>query len=192
MKAKHTLLKQVADNALRFKEYFGKDGGITVSGGEPLIQAEFVKCLFRLCKEKGINTCLDTSGSILNNEILSLLDVTDRVLLDIKYTSDSDYVNYVGCHIDEVLKFLNTLNEKNIPTVVRQVIIPTINDSKENILRLKEIAGNFSCVDKIELLPFKKICQVKYDQMKLKFPFGDLPTPTAEQIKELEMLLAEN
>ena len=75
---------QVFNNVCRYKEYFGKDGGITVSGGEPLLQAPFVKELFALCKESGINTCLDTSGSVINNSVISLLDYTDRVLLDIK------------------------------------------------------------------------------------------------------------
>ena len=76
-----------------------------------------------------------------------------------------------------------------MPTTIRQVIIPTINDNKDNILRLKELSKNFDCVDKIELLPFKKICQVKYDNMGLKFPFGNLPTPTSEQMQELNTLL---
>ncbi len=180
--------EQVAENATRYKEYFGADGGITVSGGEPLLQAEFVKNLFMLCKNKGINTCLDTSGSILSQSVLSMLEFTDRVLLDIKYTCDSDYLKYVGCKIDTVIEFLKVLNQKNIPTTVRQVIIPTINDNADNILRLKEIVKDYPCVEKIELLPFKKICQVKYDNLKIPFPFGTLPTPTEEKMKELNKL----
>ena len=180
--------EQVAENAARYKEYFGVDGGITVSGGEPLLQAEFVKNLFMLCKKKGINTCLDTSGSVLSQSVLSMLDFTDRVLLDIKYTCDSDYLKYAGCKLDTVIEFLKVLNQKNIPTTVRQVIIPTINDNADNILRLKEIVKDYPCVEKIELLPFKKICQVKYDNLKIPFPFGNLPTPTEEKMKELNKL----
>lgn len=181
--------EQVVNNACRFKEYFGEQGGITVSGGEPLVQAEFVKNLFTLCKERGINTCLDTSGSIINDSVLSLLNFTDRVLLDIKYTNEVHYSNHVGCKLDTVLRFLSILNDKKIPTTVRQVIIPTINDDKANVLKLKELVKNFACVDKIELLPFKKICQVKYDNLGITFPFGHLPTPTAETIKHLSELL---
>lgn len=181
--------EQVAENAARYKEYFGTEGGITVSGGEPLLQAEFVKNLFMLCKNKGINTCLDTSGSILSHSVLSLLEFTDRVLLDIKYTSNSDYLKYVGCNLDTVLEFLKVLNDKNIPTTIRQVIIPTINDNADNILRLKGIVKDYPCVEKIELLPFKKICQVKYDNLKIPFPFGILPTPTEEKMKELNKLI---
>lgn len=183
--------EQVADNACRYKEYFGSDGGITVSGGEPLLQAEFVKELFSLCKVRGINTCLDTSGSILNDKVLALLDFTDRVLLDIKYTENELYVKHVGCKLDSVLKFLGVLNQKGIPTTVRQVIIPTLNDNKENIAKLKQIVKAYPCVDKIELLPFKKICKVKYDSLGIVFPFGQIPTPTAEKMQELTDLLNE-
>jgi pyruvate formate lyase activating enzyme len=181
--------EQVVDNACRYKEYFGLDGGITISGGEPLLQADFVKSLFALCKEREINTCLDTSGSILNKDVIDLLDSTDRVLLDIKYTNNQDYLKHVGCDLDRVLNFLDVLQQKNIPTTLRQVIIPTINDNKQNVLALKEIAKSHSCVDKIELLPFKKICQVKYDELKIDFPFGHIPTPTNEQMKTLNDLL---
>ena len=88
---------EIVDMALRYKEYFGRDGGITVSGGEPLLQAEFVREIFSLCHSEGINTCLDTSGSILVDPVRELLSVTDRILLDIKYTNDEQYKKHVGC-----------------------------------------------------------------------------------------------
>lgn len=182
---------QVADNVYRYKEYFGNDGGVTVSGGEPLLQADFVKELFCLLKEKGINTCLDTSGHVLNDSALALLDVTDRVLLDVKYTNNADYIKHVGCSLNSVLEFLKILNQKNIPTTIRQVIIPTINDTRENILRLKEIVKDYPNVDKIELLPFRKLCKAKYDNLKIPFPFGHLPTPTENQMKELNEILKD-
>ena len=84
--------ESVVQKVLRQKEYFGNKGGITLSGGEPLLQASFCTEIFRLCKQNGVNTCLDTSGSILNKQELDLLDFTDRVLLDIKYTNDKDYL----------------------------------------------------------------------------------------------------
>ena len=181
--------KQAFDKASRYVDYFGRDGGITVSGGEPLLQAEFVKELFCLCKNNGINTCLDTSGSIINDKVLALLDVTDRVLLDVKYTNNVDYQKYVGCKLDTVIEFLKVLNDKNIPTTIRQVIIPSINDNKDNILKLKELVNNYFNVDKIELLPFRKICQTKYDKLNIIFPFGHLPTPNAELMNELNKLI---
>lgn len=181
--------EEIAAKAERYKEYFGAEGGITVSGGEPLLQADFVKEIFRLCHEKGINTCLDTSGCILSDSVKALLCETDRVLLDIKYIDDELYRENVGCSMKKPLEFLGFLNEKKIPVTLRQVIIPTLNDNAENVSRLKEIAKNHSCVDKTELLAFRKICQTKYDAMQIPFPFADLPTPTSEKMQELNALL---
>ncbi len=181
--------EEIVKKALRYKEYFGEEGGITLSGGEPLLQPEFVYEVFSLCKEKGVNTCLDTSGNILNDSIKKLLSATDRVLLDIKYTANDLYRENVGCSLDNVLEFLEYLNSESIPTTVRQVIIPTVNDTVENIGKLKEIASKYPCVEKIELLPFKKICQVKYDDMKIEFPFANISEPSAEAMENLKSML---
>ena len=177
---------EIVKKALRYREYFGDDGGITFSGGEPLLQADFVKETFILCRKEGINTCLDTSGCIINDEVRELLAYTDRVLLDFKYTSDELYKENAGCSMENIVNFLSYLNEKNIPTTLRQVIIPTVNDNEDNILKLKEIKQKYNCVDSIELLPFRKICQVKYDNMGIEFPFKDIPEPTAEIMKRLQ------
>ncbi|MBQ1244994.1 MAG: pyruvate formate lyase-activating protein [Clostridia bacterium] len=181
--------EEIVNKALRYKEYFADLGGITLSGGEPLLQSEFAKEIFELSKKNGINTCLDTSGSIINSSVIELLSVSDRVLLDIKYTNDEQYRENAGCSLSTVLDFLSLLDEKGIKTTLRQVIIPTVNDGRENILALKEIAQRYPCVDKIELLPFKKICQVKYDEMGIEFPFGALPTPSGEAMAELRSYL---
>ena len=181
--------EQIVSKTERFKEYFGKEGGITISGGEPLLQAEFAEKVFSLCKEKGINTCLDTSGCVLNVQVEKLLSVTDRVLLDVKYTSAKQYKDFVGCDFEQVLAFLEYLNNHKIPTTLRQVIIPTLNDTKENILKLKEIAKVNSNVDKIELLPFKKLCQMKYDKLGIEFPFKDIEEPSKEKMSELQSLI---
>ena len=180
---------QIVSKAMNFREYFGREGGITLSGGEPLLQADFAREVFIKCRREGINTCLDTSGSVLTNTVKDLLEHTDRVLLDIKYTTDEAYRENVGCSIKTPLEFLDYLNQKNIPTTLRKVIIPTVNDTKESILKLKEIAHAHACVDKVELLPFRKICQVKYDKLGLEFPFGHLPEPTREKMAELEALI---
>ncbi len=166
---------EIVSKVLRFKDYFGKDGGITLSGGEPLVQSDFAKEIFSLCKERGVNTCLDTSGCILNDSVKKLLDLTDRVLLDVKYTNNEDYIKYVGCSIDKPLEFLEYLDAKKIQTTLRQVIIPTINDTEENFLKIEEIEKKYSCIDKKEFLPFRKICQVKYDELNIKFPFAHIP-----------------
>ena len=179
------ILKKV----IRYREYFGEEGGITLSGGEPRLQADFAHELFSLCHAEGIHTCLDTSGSILNDKAKTLLDETDRVLLDIKYTTDEQYRENVGCGMKTPLDFLHYLNEKKIPVTIRQVIIPTVNDDEENILALKENIKKYPCIDKDELLPFRKICQTKYDNMKLHFPFGDRPEGKKDKIDALYKLL---
>jgi pyruvate formate lyase activating enzyme len=181
--------EEIIAKAVRFREYFGSEGGITLSGGEPILQAEFAKELFSLAHREGINTCLDTSGSILNNGVKALLSETDRVLLDIKYIEEELYLKHVGCKLSEVLNFLEYLNEKSIPTTLRQVIIPNLNDTESSITELSLIASRHSCVDKIEFLPFKKICALKYENMKIAFPFNDYPTPTQEQMKKINELL---
>lgn len=179
----------VLSRILRCRDYFGKDGGVTVSGGEPLLQAEFVRELFLLCHENGISTCLDTSGCLLDDRVHALLDVTDRVLLDIKYTDEESYRKYVGCSMEKPLFFLDELNRRQIPVWLRQVTIPGKSDDEANILRLREIARSHSCVDKVELLPFRKICQMKYDSMGIPFPFGDIPEPPRELMEKLNGIL---
>lgn len=180
---------ELVDKAKRFKEYFGEKGGITLSGGEPLLQAEFAREVFSLCHKEGINTCLDTSGSILNDDVKALLKETDRVLLDIKYTTEELYKAYVNGSLSATLEFLSCLNEQKIPTTLRQVIITGINDNEENILALKKIRDAHSCVDKVELLPFRKICQSKYDNMGIKFPFEHISEPSFETMQKLNNLL---
>ena len=176
---------EVVDKAVRCKEYFGENGGVTISGGEPLMQSAFAAEIFSLCHCNGVNTCLDTSGDILNDDVKNLLRFTDRVLLDIKYTNNEQYIENVGCDYDRVLRFLAYLDEQKISTTLRQVIIPTINDNEENIHKLNELANNHACVDKVELLPFKKICQTKYDDMKISFPFADIVHAKKEDVNAL-------
>ena len=180
---------EIVEKATRYRTYFGSAGGVTVSGGEPLLQAEFVKDLFSKCKSEGINTCLDTSGSVMSEAVKKLLSKTDRVLLDIKYTNDTDYKENAGCGYSGVLDFLEYLNEKNIPTTLRQVIIPSLNDSDENILELKNIREKYRCVDKVELLPFRKICTVKYENMGKEFPLAHIPEPAKDKMEHLRELL---
>lgn len=181
--------EELVNKTVRFREYFGEKGGITLSGGEPLCQARFAGEVFALCHEEGINTCLDTSGCLIHEDVLALLRVTDRVLLDIKYTNPQDYRQYVGLDYHNVLDFLDLLDEMKIPTVLRQVIIPSLNDNEQNIMKLKALASRHANVEKIELLPFRKICSQKYDSLGIDFAFGQLSEPTAEKMTELNALL---
>lgn len=178
--------EELAERAERYRPYFGDKGGVTLSGGEPLLQGAFAKAFFEACHKRGLHTCLDTSGCILNGETEALLHETDRVLLDIKYPTDGLYRQYVGCGIETPLRFLSCLNEQGIPTTLRQVIIPTLNDTEESMSFLAELKENHPCVDEIELLPFKKLCTVKYEQLGLDFRFAFYPEPTSESMKTLE------
>ena len=181
--------KEVVEKALKCKDFFGKKGGITLSGGEPLCQAEFSTEILKLAKENGLNTCVDTSGDLLNDKTKELLKYADRVLLDVKFKSDDEYKKYVGCNLSTVLEFLAYLNDQKIPTTLRKGIVPTVSDSAENVEFLNDLVEKYPCVDKIELLPFRKICQAKYDNMGIPFPFGDLETPTKKDMEKLEKLL---
>lgn len=181
----------LAARAERYRAYFGKEGGVTLSGGEPLLQAEFSAAFFAKAHKKGMNTCLDTAGCLFSDAVKSLLEETDRVLLDVKYSTDALYREYVGCGIDAPLRFLEYLNEKGIPTTLRQVVIPTLNDNEENDAFLKKLIETHPCIDHVELLPFKKICTVKYDQMGIPFRFANLPTPMHDEVARRQERLRE-
>ena len=177
--------EQVLEKILRCRDYFGKEGGVTLSGGEPLLQAAFARELFSLCKEAGIHTCLDTSGCVWNWEVASLLEVTDLVLLDIKYTNAEDYRRYVGCEMSQVEAFLSYLQEQGIAVWLRHVLIPGYNDDEESLSRLTALRDAHSCVRRVELLPFRKLCLEKYREMAIPFALEDTPEMPAERAEEL-------
>jgi pyruvate formate lyase activating enzyme len=170
----------------RCRNYFGKNGGVTVSGGEPLMQAEFVTALFTALKEQGIHTALDTSGCVLNSQIHALLDVTDLVLLDYKYTNPDDYLRYVGMEQAAADRFLTYLQSINKPTWLRHVYIPTLNDNDASLSRLCAIKDAHPCVEKIELLPFRRICLEKYQSLGIPFPLASTPEPTPAEIDAIK------
>ena len=174
---------EIAKKATRYKAYFGKEGGITVSGGEPLIQAAFVRELFALCKKEGLHTALDTSGCIWNEEVEKLLEVTDLVLLDHKMPDEARYREHIGCGANAPERFLSELNARAIPTWIRRVIVTGVNDSVEDNRALYALKNAHPCIKKIELLPFHKLCYTKYEQMGIPFPFGNKPATTAAQIE---------
>ncbi len=177
--------RELVSRAIRYREYFGNEGGITLSGGEPLMQASFAAAILEGCRREGIHTCLDTSGCLMNEDVKQVLALTDRVLLDIKYDTDEQYRAHVGCGLDAPLAFLSELENRGIATTLRRVIIPTLNDSEQSVRTLKELADRHSCVDKIELLPFRKLCTVKYETLGIPFPFAHLPEPTGESMAAL-------
>ena len=180
-------VSELIEKLLRDKDVFAMSGGgVTISGGEPLMQAKFVTELFTECKRQGINTCLDTSGCIMNDDVTELLKVTDLCMLDIKMTNDEDYRKHIGCSFDAPLKFLDKLTEMNVRTWIRQVTVCGVNDDEHNIARLKDIANKHDNVTLAELLPFRKLCKTKYDDMGIEFPFDIYPETAQEVIEELK------
>lgn len=183
-----TEAKELAEKILRFYPYI-KNGGVTFSGGEPCLEAEFLTELARLLKEKGLHLALDTSGAVLNERVKALLSLTDLVLLDIKMTTEADYAKYIGMPLSSVLSFLDVLQAMGKPTWIRHVVVPSINDTEEDILRLKALLGGYTCIEKIELLPFKTLCLEKYKSLGIPFPLAGTPALSGESLEKLKKLL---
>ncbi len=181
----------LAERLLRFRRYFGQDGGVTLSGGEPLLQAEFAAELFRILHTEGVHTALDTSGCLpITPEIKALLAETDYVLLDIKYDNGEDYRRYAGCDITHPMAFLKYLCKVGITTRLRRVVIPTLTDSPESADALASLARHYPNVDRVELLPMRKLCVSKYREMGIAFPLEHLPEPTKELMDMLSARIA--
>ena len=175
----------LVNKVLRYKTYYGNNGGVTVSGGEPLMQAEFLVELFKKLKNYGIHTALDTSGCVLNDTVKELLKYTDVVLLDFKYTNSDDYLKYTRMEMNRAKEFLNYLEENHKRTWIRYVVIPNLNDGKVSFEKLFELENQYSCIEKIELLPFRKLCLEKYDEMGIDFPLKDTPEAKQDFIDEI-------
>ena len=160
----------------RFKPYFERSGGgVTFSGGEPLLQREFLVDLLRECKSRGIHTCLDTSG-VGDGDYSEILSLTSLVLYDVKAVSDGAYREITGRPIDATEEFQRAMRDARVPVVVRQVVIPGINDTDEYMSSLRDyimekIPG---CVG-VELLPYHKMGSYKYDKLGLVEPYRDVP-----------------
>lgn len=194
-------LDELFQKILRCKPYFGKNGGVTVSGGEALYQAEFVAELLRLCKNSGIHTALDTSGCVTGEAADKVLEYTDLCLLDIKFDSEEEYRKYARGSLTKTMKFLDMLEQRGIPTWIRRVIVPGINDTEESARKLSELIKGYSCVKKVEFLPFRKLCIPKYEMLRKEFPdkandyvfgFEDKDACSSAVAKDLEKLVEIN
>lgn len=181
---------ELAQRANRYRNYYGKTPGITVSGGEALCQQDFVTELFRECKQLGFHTALDTAGSVQAKQ--ELLALTDLCLLDIKYTSEADYQKYTGGSLVRTLAFLQQLQKANVDTVIRQVIVPGRNDTIEAMDALAELIKEFECVKKIELLPYRNLCIEKYDALGIPFPLRELEQALPEKVDYLQRYIIEH
>ncbi len=164
------------------------NGGVTFSGGEPLLQPDFVLSFFMLCKKNNIHTALATSGSILNDSVNVLLEWTDLVILDIKGFNKSFYKESVGCDLDTILNFLDYTQQINKRLWVRYVVIPGITDNPEEVSALSKHLANFKNLERIELIPFQKNCEYKWHEADREYTLQEIPAPSErELLKVLEI-----
>lgn len=171
-----------------YKNYYDSSGGgVTLSGGEPLLQSEFLVEFAKALKDEGIHVALDTSGIGKNNmNYESLLKYIDLVLLDIKHYSKKGFHEMTGRDNSNLYAFIKDLNNSNAKVWVRNVIVETINDTEEYIEKFKKFTDQIKNVDKIELLPFHKMCNSKYEALDYTFPLKDYNETTQEKIDYLE------
>lgn len=178
---------ELFNKILRSKPYFSNNGGVTFSGGEPLLHKDYLIELCKKLKKENINIALDTAGCG-NGDYKELLNLVDLVLLDIKAINKNDFIKITQTdNFDKYLDFINELNESNKDVWIRQVIIPNINDNEEYIKSLKEfISNNIKNVKKIELLPFHTMAFSKYTDLGINNPYIDIPAMDKEKCIELE------
>ena len=183
--------QEVLSTVLRYKPYFiTSGGGVTVSGGEPLAQAEFLTELFSLLKKEGIHTCIDTAGSYkVTPEIDKLLDVTDMVLLDIKHIDPKKAIELTGMDNKNNLDFARLLDERNIPVWIRQVLVPGYTDNEEDLRKEKEFIDSLSNVKKVEILPYHNLGKFKWTDLGLKYYLEEVEPPTSEEISKAKQIL---
>lgn len=178
--------QQLTDKILRFAPFIKQNGGVTVTGGEPLMQPQFVAELFKLLHTHNLHTALDTSGMGSLDKAAQVLTHTDLVLADLKFCSQQEYENYCRGDFNQLISFLDLTKQLNIPLWIRHVVVPSITDSQEYISKIVKIASDYPNLEKIELLPFRKLCLEKYKNMNLPFPFEYLPEMDEEKTLQLQ------
>ena len=171
----------------KYASYYGETGGVTFSGGEPLLQSEFVLETAKLLKANGIHVALDTAGVADNYD--EILDVVDLVILDVKAVDETEYQKVTGAGIEKFKNFLETCISKNKKLWLRQVIVPGINNDEAHVLKLKEFASTIPNVERIELLPYHSMAKSKYKELNIPYRLENTPDMSKEECKKLEELL---
>lgn len=191
-------VNEVVDRALRYKKYFGDNGGVTVTGGEPLVQIDFVIELFKAFKAKGIHTCVDTSGITFKpedetsvNKHKALAELTDLFLLDIKHIDDEACKKLTGQSNKNTLAFAKFLSEQGKKMWIRQVLVPNLTDDDESLQRTRAFIDTLKTVEKVEVLPYHTMGTVKYEKLGLEYPLKDVSAPTKERVMNAKRILRE-
>lgn len=186
---------ELVNKLLRFREYYSDDGGVTISGGEPLLQLDFATEVFTKLKAQGIHTCLDTAGvgnikePNYTERLAALLSVTDLVLLDIKHHDAVGYQQLTGRDMQAFDIFLSVLQETDTPIWIRQVVVPGITDSTEYIEGLKNYIAKLKTIENVKLLPYHTLGVQKYSALGIDYPLKNIPPMSKEVTKELEKIL---
>ena len=181
--------------ALRYKRYWGKEGGITVSGGEPLLQIDFMNELFRLAKENGVGTVLDTAGQPFTREdpffskLTDLMENTDLVMLDLKHIDPEKHRALTGHTNENILAFARYLNEIGKPMWIRHVLVPGVTDDNENLHGIRAFLDTLSNVKKVEVLPYHTLGIYKWESLGIPYTLKDVDPPTADTVKRAEEIL---
>lgn len=182
-------VEEISKMVLRYKNYYGNEGGCTVTGGEPLIQIDFVIELFKNLKSKGIHTCVDTSGyefDFKDEEVVKkydeLIKYTDLFLLDIKHIDNEKCIKLTGKGNINTLEFGKYLSRNNKDIWIRQVLVPGWTDDKDDLLKVKEYIDSLNTVKKVEVLPYHTLGNVKYEKMGISYRFKDIEAPSKELV----------
>lgn len=180
---------ELVEKAIRYMPYFKTSGGgITCSGGEPLLQPEFLVEFLRLCKENGLHTAIDTAG-FGKGRYEEILEYTDLVLLDVKHVTERGYKDLTGRTPEEFWKFAEALKKMNNPTWIRHVVVPGLTDGKEHIERVNEFVERFDNIEKVELLPYHVLGVSKYREMDIPYRLDGVDPMSKERIRKLEKIL---
>ena len=176
---------------INFKEYFGDKGGVTFSGGEPLLHSDFIIKLSKLLKKDNIHLALDTAG-VGNHNYEEILSYMDLIILDIKDYRSDGYLKMTGHSIDDFNEFVEVLNKQDKEVWIRQVIVPGINDNEEYILGLKKYLKKIKNITNIELLPYHTMAILKYEKLGIPYRLKGVPDMDKERCKKLEDILRED
>ena len=178
-------VEEIVNKVKRFKPYFKETGGVTFSGGEPLVQKEFLLELLKACKAEGINTCIDTAG-YADGDFGEILKYTDLILFDIKHYDRDLYKKIVNGDIDKGIEFLRQAQEASVPLWIRHVVVPGLTDSIEHIDKLGNYIKTLKNVQKVELLPFHQLGANKYQGLNIKYPLEGVLPMDKELTNEME------
>lgn len=180
--------EEIVKKVKRFKPYFKDTGGVTFSGGEPLLQKEFLLEMLKLCKAEGIHTCIDTAG-YADGDFSEILKYTDLVLFDVKHFEEEKYRELVRGDIKKGINFLKQVEKAGVPIWIRHVVVPGLTDGEEHMAQLGEVIKKINNVDKIELLPFHQLGENKYDGLGIEYPLKGVKPMDKEKVKEYEAVL---